>query len=310
MKEARRPLFGLLAVLILILLAGTGCPLAPDALPESRSADPHLFSGNPLWDDGRAEISAYDAIMPRYGTPRPFTAYHIVVKEDFSRSQLVKADPGHDPDDLLPVLKMNQVFEYQTGIYPYRQMLSTFHARADMTLLKLTLASFEWCGNSYKEFTRRNGRGTLHVHTYWDGQADATYPVPAGPDVVFYDELPLWVRSLPQTSGTTRTLRMMSGQVSSRGPTPEIRSARLNAAAREKLTIPAGTFDALRWELTVEDEDADRLWTGVDFPFPLLAWERSDGASFRLEWTDRLAYWTLNRPGDERYLRGEPARHP
>src|SRR6266498_2464297 len=98
------------------------------------SAGPNPFASNRLWDDGRAEIDAYEAAIRRYGTLRPLTAYLIVVKEDLSRSQLVKADPGHDRDDLLTVLKLNHVINYQTGIYTYHQMASCFFDRASMEL--------------------------------------------------------------------------------------------------------------------------------------------------------------------------------
>src|SRR5262245_17634731 len=77
------------------------------------------FASSPLWDDGRAEVDAYEASVRRYGVLRSLTAYLIVVKEDFSRTQLVKADPGHAPADLLTVIKLNHVIDYQTGIYTY-----------------------------------------------------------------------------------------------------------------------------------------------------------------------------------------------
>jgi len=188
-----------LSVLLLAALAaadGAG-PRAAGAgpgAPGSVARGPEAFAASPLWDDGRAEIDAYEASVRRYGVMRPLTAYLIVVKEDFSKTQLVKADPGHDPADLLPVLKLNHVINYQTGIYSYHQMASAFFDRGTMELVKLSLTSNEWCGNTYKEYTRRDGGGTLHVHTYWDGQAEATYPVPGGPDVVFYDALPLYIR--------------------------------------------------------------------------------------------------------------------
>src|SRR2546425_13248551 len=140
----------------------------------------NAFAANPLWDDGRAEIDAYEASILRYGIPRPLTAYLIVVKVDFSKQQLVKADPDHDPGDLFTVLKLNHVIDYQTGIYSYHQLASVFFDRASMDLVKFSLTSNEWCGNTYKEYTRRVGKGALHAHTYWDNQAEATYDVPVG----------------------------------------------------------------------------------------------------------------------------------
>jgi len=266
---------------------------------------PNAFAANPLWDDGRAEIDAYQASNRRYGVPRLFTAYLIVVKEDFSRRQLVKANPDHDPADLFTVLKLNHVINYQTGIYSYHQMASCFFDRSTMDLVKLSLTSNEWCGNTYKEYIRRGGRGTLHVHSYWDGMAEATHDVPVAPDVVFYDQLPLWIRSLPQTPGTTRSLRLLPSEIDSQGPKPEPRPATLTADAVEELVmVPAGGFRALRWDLKTGDTRPDSFWTSRDEPYVLVAWDRADGSGYRLKWTQRLAYWKLNHPGDESYLEG------
>jgi hypothetical protein len=295
----------LLPAVLSILLPACGGSRPAVALPGGGGAGTNAFAANPLWDDGRAEVDAYEATERRYGILRPFTAYHIVVKEDFSRTQLVKADPGHDPSDLVTVMKLNQVIHYQTGIYSYHQMASTFYARATMDLLKFSLTSFEWCGNSFKEFTRRDGRAELHVHTYWDGQADQTYDLPSGTDVVLYDQLPLWIRSLPQEAGTSRSLRLVPGQINSKGPRPEVEPAALRAVAEESVKAPAGTFKTLRWELKVGDRPPDVYQIGRSFPYLLVAWNKPDGGSYRLRWTQRLAYWTLNGPGNEKYLAAE-----
>ncbi len=291
-------------VLLIALLLGCGGAGSAVAVPHGSDAGANSFAANALWDDGRAEVNAYEAAERRYGILRPFTAYHIVVKEDFSKAQLVKADPGHDPSDLVTVLKLNQVIHYQTGIYSYHQMASTFYDRTTMDLLKFSLTSFEWCGNSFKEITRRDGRAKLHVHTYWDGQADATYDLPSGADVVLYDQLPLWIRSLPQEAGTSRSLRLVPGQINSKGPRPEVEPAGLRAVAEETVTEPAGTYKALRWEMKVDDRQPDIFWTARSFPYLLVAWSKPDGGSYRLKWTQRLAYWTLNGPGNEKYLEG------
>ena len=306
-----RVAFGLLA-----LMAVPGCRPGPAAgRAAAPAAGPNPFAGSALWDDGRAEIDAYEAAVLRYGVPRRFTAYLIVVKEDFSRTQLVKADPGHHPDDLFSVLKLNHAINYQTGIYAYHQLASAFFDRASMDLVKFSLTSNEWCGNAYKEYTRRDGRGALHAHTYWDNQAEVTYDVPVGPEVVFYDQLPLWIRSLPQTAGTALSLRLVPTQIESRGSKPVIVPASLQAAREERVVVPAGAFRALRWELTPADGRPDVYWTSLHDPHVLVAWERPDGTAYRLKWTQRLAYWTLNRPGDEKFLEGpasgvEPRRKP
>jgi hypothetical protein len=297
---------GLVAGLVALVLSAGGLGvLGCRGLAAGGAATaPNDFAADALWDDGRAEIDAYEATVRRYGVPRSLTAYLVVVKEDFSKTQLVKADPGHDPGDLQTVLKLNHVINYQTGIYSYHQMASCFFDRGTMDLVKLSLTSNEWCGNTYKEYTRRDGRGTLHVHTYWDTQAEANYDVPTGPDVVFYDALPLWIRSLPQIAGTTRALRLLPSQIESKGPKPQTQPATLVAEKEEGIIVPAGRFRALRWELKTGGGAPDVYWTARDAPHILLAWERGDGGAYRLKWTQRLAYWTLNHPGDEAYLEG------
>ncbi len=300
MKDPIRPAgtrLGPAAGLLLLALAAGATAAAP---PPS---GPNAFAANPLWDDGRAEIDAYEASVRRYGVLRRLTAYLIVVKEDFSKKQLVKADPGHDPADLFTVLKLNHMIDYQTGIYTYHQMASAFFERPTMDLVKLSLTSNEWCGNTYKEYTRRAGGGALHAHTYWDNQAEATHDLPAGADVVFYDALPLWIRSLPQAPGTVRTLRLVPSQIDSKGARPEIRSVTLRALGEERVNAPAGEFRALRWEL-LDGGPPETFWTARAYPHVLVAWDRPDGGRYRLKWTQRLAYWTLNRPGDEKYLEG------
>jgi hypothetical protein len=301
------------AILLAAALQGCGAGAPGAAAPRAPAAVgslPSRFASDPLWDDGRAEVNAYEARVRRYGVLREFTAYHIIVKEDLSRGQLVKADPGHAPDDLVTVLKLNQILEFRTGIYNYNQMASTFHDRASMELLKFSLTSFEWCGNTFKEYLRRGGSGTLHVHTYWDGMARADYDLPVGPDVLFYDELPLRLRALPQEVGTSIVIRLVPPQIESRAPRPEIRSAALRAAAEERVVVPAGAFAALRWELRAGGVAPESFWLGRAFPWPLLAWEKPDGGGLRLAASERLAYWELNRPGDEKRLPGRPPAPP
>ena len=86
------------------------------------------FGGNVLWNDGRAEVSTYDAVDVRYGIPRASVAVLIVVAEDLDRARLVKADHPAGEPATQRVLKLNQVRSIPTGVYRYEQMLSVFGA--------------------------------------------------------------------------------------------------------------------------------------------------------------------------------------
>src|SRR5947209_7611453 len=106
-----------------------------------------------FWGDGKAELDGYALTEPRYGAPREGKAVLIFVTEDFSDSLRVKADPGkHPPSDVFPVLKLNFVRKFQTGIYDYSVLTSTF-ARTELPawpVVKVSFSAQEWCGHVYQ----------------------------------------------------------------------------------------------------------------------------------------------------------------
>ena len=155
--------------------------------------------------------------MPRYGQPRDGSLVLIYVTEDLSDSLRVKADTGrHPPTDVYPVLKLNAVRKFQTGIYDYSVMTSVF-ARVDFApterpfpLRKVSLSSQEWCGHVYHQVVPQGPAAASSLpgtqwlstsHSYFDGEADEQralpVPVGAGPAVA-EDELPILLRSYAQ----------------------------------------------------------------------------------------------------------------
>ena len=101
------------------------CPRSSSSVP--RRCPPTAQDFWAHWGDGKAELNGYALKQPRYGAVRTGTAVLIFVTEDFSDSLRVKADPGkHPASDVYPVLKLNAVRDFQTGIYDYNVMTSTF----------------------------------------------------------------------------------------------------------------------------------------------------------------------------------------
>src|SRR5260221_4765220 len=109
------------------------------------------------WGDGKAELNGYRLTQPRYGSPRAGTAVLIFVTEDFSDSLRVKADPGkHPASDVYPVMKLNAVRDFQTGIYDYNILTSTFlRVAAGWPVAKVSFSSQEWCGDVYHQIVPR-----------------------------------------------------------------------------------------------------------------------------------------------------------
>ena len=122
------------------------------------------------WFAGKAEITSYNLEQSRYGEPRSGTAVLIFVTEDFLPEAQVKADEKNDSN--IPVLKLNAVKNFNTGIYPYSIMQSTFYPLAGNShALKVSASVQEWCGHVY---TQLNNRKNFEIisHSYFEGEAD------------------------------------------------------------------------------------------------------------------------------------------
>lgn len=120
------------------------------------------------WYNRDAEITSYELTQARYGELHKGTAVFIFVTEPFSMNSNAKAD--HPTEKDIPVLKLNHVRKFNTGIYPYSMMTSSFlpFKNGDHSL-KLSSSSQEWCGNTYMEL--RNGENfDLTTLSYFEGE--------------------------------------------------------------------------------------------------------------------------------------------
>ncbi len=271
------------------------------------------FAAHPIWDDGRAEVNLYEAVEIRYGEQRPAQVAQIVVKEDLLPGSWVKADDWRQPGTV-PVLKLNWVLDIPTGVYSYRQMVSVFLRRDDLALVKETLTSHEWCGNTWKGLQATPGGLRLEYRTYWEGEAEGSRALdwPAG--AIAADSLPLLVRALPLDAAAARPVHLGEAPL---GPT--LIGSRVGpvAAARAVFTLqgvgpvpgmPVGSEGAVVQVDT--GPGTHRFWVEIRPPHRLLRWERPDGAIYRLMRSRRLAYWDLNGPGDGTALQEGPAFEP
>jgi hypothetical protein len=249
------------------------------------------FGRAPLWNDGNAEVSVYEARDVKYGAPRASRAVLIVVAEDLLQDRLVKPDVPSAEPRTLRVLKLNHVRSIPAGVYAYQQMLSVYAGVDRLEAVKLTVTSHEWCGNSFVEW--RSDRASLAIRSYFETPGDAD--VPLSPDgAVFYDALPLALRGLDFERTGAGTLRVIDTVFTSRPLAPAVEAAHL------EVTRPRGP--AVYRVLLRRGERADRFEFETAFPHRLVRWDRSDGGSLRLTDSRRFRYWEKNAPGDERFL--------
>lgn len=249
------------------------------------------FGREALWNDGQAEVSVYEATDRREGRLRASRAILIVVAEDLVADRLVKAD---DPTraKIRRVLKFNHVRSIPTGLYTYQQMLSFFADADRLSPVKLTMTSHEWCGNSFVEW--RSDTGTLAIRSYFENPGDADAPLDPR-EAVFYDALPLELRSLDFERTRSGRLRVIDSVFASKPAIPPVDEAVLEV---ERSPVSAGVY---RVRLTRGDR-RDTFEFEKAFPHRLARWERSDGGTLRLQSSRRSRYWEKTAPGDEHIL--------
>ena len=117
------------ALLACVVIVGCNKPAEVPAKVTDSASPAYDAAFWKTWGDGFAELASYDLKYPRYGAPRQGTAVAIFVTETFANSLRVKSDPGvRDKKDEFPVMKMNLVEDFQTGVYGYHLMLQSFVA--------------------------------------------------------------------------------------------------------------------------------------------------------------------------------------
>ena len=292
-------------------------------LPDRGAAEPAAAvapGGREAVGGGRAELAGYQLRQPRYGQVRDGTAVLIFVTEDFSDTLRVKADPGkHEARDVYPVLKLNAIRKFQTGIYDYSVMTSVF-ARVDspgrpFVPQKISFSSQEWCGHVYHQLLPRGGKLRSHSHSYFDGEADAELELDAPADGVTEDELPIVLRSYAGKpdlvgAGASRSAPFLPSLLRTRLLHQRLAWGRATLAAApapETVTVPAGRFAVRTYtiEITAAAEGGARRGTyqiEAAAPHRLIAWRWSDGEEGRLVGSERVSYWQKNAPGGEKLL--------
>jgi hypothetical protein len=295
-----RAVCALAAVLLLAAGEALAASIPKEAGPPGPAWATPAFAADKLWDDGKAEFSVYRGTIERYGVTRPVTAKIIAVKEDMNDAQHVKSDRGPVAGRTTTVLKLNYLHDFETGMYAYHQMTSTFLDRSTMQLRKLAMSSTEGCGVTYVEILPM-ASGWRHVsHSYFDGEGDRDVVIAplAGRPAVAWDGLALWLRALDLTIPQRFEIALLPSQLASR--------ARNAAFVRATVVITPATAAGVTARVSYTDRDGkprvDTFVFAAAAPHVLTHLERGDGLTLDLVKTQRIAYWEKTRPGDEKLL--------
>lgn len=124
---------------------------------------------------GKAEVNTYHLEKARYNDVHPGEAVLIFVTEPFLIQKQVKSDHPSKSNSV-PVLKMNRIDRFSTGIYDYSIYTSVFTptTKFEPTYpLKVTMSSQDWCGQSFMQLNNNRGFDFM-LRSYFESEGDTT----------------------------------------------------------------------------------------------------------------------------------------
>ena len=259
------------------------------------------FSKKPLpenfkeyWYVGEAEVSSYKLEQARYGEIREGHAVFVFVTEDFLPKVQVKADYRNEKN--ISVLKLNATKDFNTGVYPYSIMQSTFYPVSnDAHALKVSCTVQEWCGHVYTQLNNRE-QFEITSHSYFEGEADANFKLEKN---ILENELWAQLRIDPK-SLPTGNLEIVPSLEYTRLRHKPLKAYKASASLTENTYIL--NYPELNRTLSIN--------FNTEFPFDVLGWEETYKSGFganakelttkatKLK-TIKSAYWQKNGNKDE-----------
>lgn len=268
------------------------------------------------WKSGLAELTTYRGLEERYGAMRAHSTVMVFVYEEIDDKTRIKIESDRiPPERAIPVLKLNRLLHFNTGIYDYNVMTSVFTGLEGPGVTrpflprKIALTVQEWCGMVFQEVLPRKDGIHLAWHSYFEseGEGKRVLPMPEG-QAVYEDELPILLRELDgewMMAGESKAISLFPAEWRTR---KKHRPAAWTPATLEKKSgfeykarnqaWPAMTF-------VLRQEDDTTTWIIEDkAPRKLLAWHVSTGAYGEFQTTTRKTYWIRNKPENEKLREG------
>jgi hypothetical protein len=275
------------------------------SVASSFAADPDFES---YWRDGKAELDGYRITVSRYGEERHGQAVAIYVTEPFSELQRVKVDdPAKDPRDVIDVLKLNLVRDFQTGIYDYNTMVSVFARDSDFSPVKISFSSAEWCGHVYEEllFYPKEVKG--QYLSYFEGESE-TRALSMEKNGILEDNLFILLRGLRGPflrTGEKIKPRFLPSAYHRRLTHKPLAwtSVEISCAGELNVDVPAGSFTAILYKLKTTDGREGQFFVEKAYPHRIVRWELLPDVAAELTGTIREPYWKLHDNGHESYLK-------
>ena len=246
------------------------------------------------WYSGEAEITSYKLEQARYGEIRDGHAVLIFVTENFLPNEQVKAN--QQSSDNISVLKLNATKKFNTGIYPYSVMQSTFYPVANnQHALKVSSSIQEWCGQVFTQLNNRNAF-EINSHSYFQGEADKSFNVDKA---ILENELWTQLRLNPK--------QLPTGELQIIPSLEYVRFGHIELQPYKATAVLTNT------SYTISYPDLERILTinfNAAFPFKISGWEETFKSGFGANAkqlttkasklvTIKSPYWQKNHNKDE-----------
>jgi hypothetical protein len=261
----------------------------------TKQVNPNTF--NEYWFSGTAEINSYNLKQARYGEIRNGEVVLVFVTEPFSANKQVKLDnPNKTPEDAVSVMKLNNVRKFNTGIYDYSILTSTFtpiNTKEHPHTLKTTTSIQEWCGITFTQLNLDNNNYHYKQFSYFESQGDLERNIKVS---LLEDELMSRIR-INNGELPLGEIELIPSIVQSRFTYNDVKpvKAEISKNISKELIKYTLKIPSQKRTVTIDVEN--------QFPFKILAWTEDNGDSLvttaSLKKSLKSPYWNQKSVSDE-----------
>ena len=225
------------------------------------------------WYSQGAEISRFSLEQVRYGEIHKGDAVLVFVTEEFNPAIQIKADKSR-PDNV-PVLKLNFVRKFFTGIYPYSILTSVFSpvdVRNYPLPMKISSSTQEWCGHAYTQLNLNGDRYRVRMHSYFEKEGDQDFRL-----ISYVPEDAIWnmIRIAPDTLPLGEFL-LIPGTVYARLAHRQLAPRKAVATLKKIAGKSLENNPLVRYEIGIPAEQRTlRIVFEEKFPYRIQKWEES-----------------------------------
>jgi len=271
--------------------------IAENIIPKTIKSTPPSKEFNDYWYAGKAELNSYTLKQSRYGELREGEVVLVFVTEPFSLSKQVKLDnPQRAGADKVPVMKLNQLRKFNTGIYDYSVMTSTFTPIDTVqypNTLKLNTSMQEWCGHTFTQLNLEDNNYHFKEYSYFESEGDTERQIKLA---LLEEELMTRLRINDGKLPSGKTTLILSS-LYSRFSHNEMNISEANISSSETDDTVTHTIDYehLPRKITITTQKA--------FPYKILSWTEDNGDGLITEATLKKSinesYWNQKSLSDE-----------